>query len=200
MVVLPGEGVEALGRDGVETAAIRRLTGRPVPGGPVGVGVAVHDLELGAGVLEGHEAVRAEDDHVGPADGDLENAAGRPDGREGDAERLAAPLDTEDDRLRVDIVAVPLAAAGPAVSREAEPLAGLVVAVRTGVVVDRFGVVALACGLALAAGRLEDDAVVLLAEGRVLEDSRREDRQGGPLERAGDALAERLLPDRKSVV
>jgi len=150
VVVLPDEGVRPPRRDGIEPAAVVGLAGRPVPGDPVGREAAVDLPELVAGIPEGGEPVGVEDDDR-PADGDREGAAGAPDDRPRDAEGLVG-IDTEDDRLRVEVLAVPFAASGPAVGRQGEPLVLGVVAVRGGVVVDGRRPVAVAGGLALAAG------------------------------------------------
>jgi hypothetical protein len=128
-------------------------SGRAVPDGPVGDELPVRDGEPVAGVLEGEEAVSPEDDGVGAADRDLEDVAGIPDDRQRDADGLAAAFDAQHDRFRVDVVAVPLAAFGPSVGRQPEPLAAGVLAVRAGVVVDGVGGVVLTDGLALATRR-----------------------------------------------
>jgi len=150
VVVLPDEGVRPPRRDGIEPAAVVGLAGRPVPGDPVGREAAVDLPEPVAGIPEGGEPVGVEDDDR-PADGDREGAAGAPDDRPRDAEGLVG-IDTEDDRLRVEVLAVPFAASGPAVGRQGEPLVLGVVAVRGGVVVDGRRPVAVAGGPALAAG------------------------------------------------
>ena len=73
----------------------------------------------------GRDAVGAEDDQVPTADRDLEDAAGVPDDSQRDAERLVAVFQPQDDRLRREVLAVPLAARPPAaVGGEAEALPG----------------------------------------------------------------------------